>query len=228
MADIDFLKKYHEPWNFRIDLEYNPLLTELKTMSDDQIKSLTETDARKYVGEWERVIGNENTWKTPNQLLLDVRNLSEDLTKKASWLIFPKWIMDRFKEAMDQYARGEWVSSIALCGAIVEFIVGDFFEVDEYKQGISVRDQNRSNNLKANLLVLKAYNILRDEDYQRLDDVRKKRNSYIHPQKVRDAKSQRGDNLFVLSRLCEFFAVDNIFSKYQKYLDYATTLDQDS
>lgn len=131
--------------------------------------------------------------------------------------------MDRFKEALDQYVRGEWLSSIALCGTIAESVVGDFFEVDDYKRRISARDSNRSNNAKANLLVLKAYGILHEEDYQRLDDVRKIRNSYIHPEKLRDPELQQADNLIVLSKLCEFFGEGNM-KRYQEYFFYAGQL----
>lgn len=208
--------KYHRLWC----LGLSPNLALLKSLSRDQISSLGEEQQKLLLLSWDNLVWNEN--KDKQKPILDRLLAFQDVTRNiTALLLFPQWIMDRFKEALDQYTRGEWLSSIALCGAIVEFVVGDFLEVDHYKQRIPVRDRTRTNNAKANLLVLKAYNILHEEDYQRLDDVRKIRNSYIHPEKLRDTKLQREDNLAALTRLCEFFDETNMKQHYEEYFLYA-------
>lgn len=198
--------KHHEPWR----LQPSSNLVRLKNLNRQQIDRLGEKHQELLLLDWENFVWNENKQRLPLDRLVAI----QELMRSISVLRFPHWTMDRFKEALDQYVRGEWISSIALCGAIVEFIAGHFFRVE--KQRIPGRDQKITQNAKANLLVLKTYNILYDEDYQRLDDVRKIRNKYIHPKKLRDRKSQRKDNLTVLTRLCEFFDEANMKQHYAK------------
>jgi hypothetical protein len=217
--DFDnLLVKYHRFWF----LSLSKNLVQLKNLTREEIDALGEEQQNQLFLNWYTLVWNENRDRQKPILnrVLAFQNVARSIT---GILLFPQWIMDRFKEALDQYARGEWLSSIALCGAIVEFVVADFFEVDEYKQRIPVRDRTKTNNAKTNLLILKAYNILHEADYQRLDDVRKIRNSYIHPEKLRDTESQRGDNLVVLTKLCEFFDETNM-KKYQEYFFYAGQL----
>ncbi len=214
----NLLVKYHRFWF----LSLSPNLIQLKVLTGGEIGALGEEQQNLLLLSWDKLVWNENKDKQKPNLdrLLAIQNVTRNIT---GILLFPRWTMDRFKEALDQYVRGEWISSIALCGAIVEFIVADFFEVDEYKQRIPVRDRKRSNNIKSDLLVLKAYQILHDEGYQRLDDVRKIRNTYIHPKKLRDTKSQREDNLAALTKLCEFFDETNM-KQYEEYFFYAGQL----
>lgn len=217
-SDDDFrtlLVKYHKFWYLRP----SAYLNELKQLPREQIVALSERQREILLSSWDDLVWNENVELTPViEKLLARQNVLRNI---RSELLFPQWVMDRFKEACDQCVRGEWISSIALCGAIVEFVVGELFEVEEYKQRIPARDRKRGNN--ANLLVLRAYKILHEDDYERLDDVRKIRNSYVHPEKLHDIEPQRADNLTVLSKLCEFFAEANM-KRYPAYFFYASQL----
>jgi hypothetical protein len=212
------LVKYHQFWS----LALSSYQIELRNLTREQIASLTEDQQRILLSSWNDLVWSEN--KEKQKSILDKLLAQQSVARNmAGELFFPLWIMDRFKEALDQYVRGEWLSSIALCGAIVEFVVGDFFEVSYYKQRIPTTDRRKTNNTKTNLLVLKTYNILHEEDYQKLDDVRKIRNSYIHPEKLRDTDLQRADNLSVLTKLCQFFSDANMM-RYPEYFHYADQL----
>lgn len=214
----NLLVKYHRFWYLDLD----PTLVQLKNLTCEQVRGLKEEQQNELLLNWDKFVWNENKEKQKSgpDRLLAVQDVTREITGR---LLFPQWIMDRFKEALDQNARGEWISSIALCGVIVEAIVGDFFEVGKYKDRISLKDRKITNNTKANLLVLKAYDILRDEDYERLDDVRRIRNKYVHPEKLRDNKSQRSDNLVALTKLCQFFNETNM-KQYEDYIWYASEL----
>ena len=134
--------------------------------------------------------------------------------------------MDRFKEAMDQYVRGEWLSSMSLCGDIVEFIVNEFWITYSDKIPEQMRKTPPKKVIRGlrHLLENKA---LDQEDYERLHFVRKKRDNHVHnyPRslflKGDYSTLLKTENLESLKKLCEFFARNNMEIKYKQYLDYA-------
>jgi hypothetical protein len=132
--------------------------------------------------------------------------------------------MDRFKEALDQYVRGEWLSSISLCGDIVEFIVNDFWEA--YEERIADSGLTRANKVRTNLKRLLAVDVLKNDDFERLYGVRQTRDDHVHDYiKFKFAgdypKRLKSDAVDVLKRLSEFFIKTNMETKYAQYLDYA-------
>lgn len=171
--------------------------------------------------DWNKFVWNENFQDEEKQQ----RNIHALPDKKE--LLFPHWIMDRLKEAMDQYAKGQWLSSITLCGAIVEFLARSIPEAYEDKI-----NKKHPKNLFARLQRLKRYGILDEKDYKRLDEVRIIRNDVIHPELKKISKVSRGPelikyqellkskNLKVLENLLDFFDKKNILSKYSDYLKY--------
>ncbi len=90
--------------------------TDLMSLTPSQIKKLPETHQKEFLAKWDKAVWNKNR-QEKYQKLLNIR----DLPKKVE-LDLPEWIMDRLKEGLDQYVRGEWLSSISLCGVIVEFL----------------------------------------------------------------------------------------------------------
>ncbi len=201
-------------------LRPTPELVDLGNLSSDQIGVLKVADLERYTESWEKLVGNENTLPAaePRQKVVAIRRISEII---PGLLVFPQWVMDRFKEALDQYVRGEWMSSIVLCGLVVEFVISDLFGV--YRDRIPQREK-LSDIAKMNLIVLKSYGVLDDDDYQRLDDVRNLRNRYVHPRKLPTTSQQKEDNFFALRKMCEFFSEGNMAAKYGDYFSYAAKL----
>jgi len=124
-------ERYSVLWYLRISDTSAPFLHPLKMMPVEQIRAQTnisrfneKTDP--FILNWEGLVGNEHTRsfiENPVEKLVAMHDILQQITV----LLFPQWIMDRFKEALDQYVRGEWISSISLCGDIVEFVVNEFW-----------------------------------------------------------------------------------------------------
>lgn len=165
---------------------------------------------------WKNFVWNENFQSEDKQ-----RQNIRKLFPKEKTLCFPLWIMDRLKEAMDQYVKGQWSSSIALCGMIVEFLMNSMLEA--YKKQANREFPNRElpNNLAGGLLLLYCIKILDKEDFEKLDEVRKLRNNYIHLKKLskNEQEKQKEDNFKALENLIYYFDIENI-SKYSDYLRY--------
>ena len=118
--------------------------------------------------------------------------------------------------------------SISLCGDIVEFIVGDFWIAYEKTKIPAEQRKTPSDSTLRNLGNLKLWTIIDEQDYDRLHSVRKKRDDHVHYYTQRRLLTTytlqlRKDNLDVLKKLIEFFAKDNMESKYHEYLDWAET-----
>jgi hypothetical protein len=175
--------------------------------------------------EWERFLGNQNTLpflEKPIQKLNAIHDVLQGVSRE---LLFPEWVMDRFKEALNQYVRGEWLSSISLCGDIVEFIVNEFWTA--YSMDIAPeRRKTPSDSARANLRTLLESKIIDEEDYDRLLCVRQSRDNHVHDylrnRLLKDYSTLlRSDNLEVFKNLSEFFAKENMGRKYAFYLEYA-------
>jgi len=139
-------------------------------------------------------------------------------------LLFPPWIMDRLKEAMDEYVRGHWWSSIALCGMIVEFVARSMAEAFREKISNKFSLMKVPGGVVENLLMLKDCGILDEEDFGKLDQVREYHDKYLHLRKIeKEEKEQEElklDSFKALKRLLDFFDVNNMGRKYLGYLEY--------
>ena len=204
--DDGIKKKYRQLWviNFYSSLE---------KLSSDQIENLSEEEKKEYYNEWKTLVQNENT-EQRDQRLLNIRNFP-----KKKFLLLPHWIMDRLKEAADQYVKGQWLSSILLCGAIVEFLRDDFFHA--YRQKIPKGEHSSKRGVKRDLEKLLNWRILEKGDYDRLHKTRELRDKHTHMHRLgADAKSLKSDNFTALNNLFEFFTYENISQKYMPYLRY--------
>lgn len=204
--------KFRVPWSF--DFYHS-----LKGLTPEQIEGIASSS--NILKNWTKGTGNENTWKTEAQMLLDIASLPE-----STHLFFPHWIMDRFKEALGQYVRGEYWSSIALCGAIVEFITKEFLRTYDARKPSG---ENQSKGVKPNLLKLRDVwtpAVLNERDYCLLYDVRDTRDKHEHLRRLRkeDYACLKSDNLRVLLHLCEFFDKKSIEDRYGEYLAYAASV----
>jgi hypothetical protein len=204
------------------------MLYKLKTWTHDDVatySSASHIDVKSdpFAVNWDALVSNENTE------LFSV-NLREKLSairtalQPIHVLIFPQWIMDRFKEALDQFTRGQWLSSISLCGDIVEFIVDDFWLA--YARELQEKKFSRSKRVMPNLRKLLDAGLLKKDDYCRLFDVRKRRDDHVHNYLRLKFEGDYSDflesnDVEVLRKLSEFFSKDNMEAKYVHYLDFA-------
>jgi hypothetical protein len=174
------------------------LLYFLKTASGEQIKAqfgeITPPVWSSIAIQWEDFVTNEHTEQFRSNLssrVLAIHEVLQPITK----LVFPQWIMDRYKEALDQHVRGEWMSSISLCGDIVEFIVYEFWEA--YKENIpSDRRKTPSDSTETNLRTLNESDIAGEnrkiigkDDFDRLTAVRKMRDTHVHYESANNDKN---------------------------------------
>lgn len=226
-------EKYHLLWYLQVSDKAAPFLHPLKIMPVDQIRtqariSRFDEKTNPFILNWEGFVGNEHTRpfiEHPTEKLVAIHNVLQPI----SVLLFPQWTMDRFKEALDQYSRGEWLSSISLCGDIVEFIVNEFWAAYNEKIPREMRKTPSESTIR-NLKLLLNLNVIDDEDYCRLSFARDKRDSHVHNYPREKFLTQdypkvlARDNLEVVAKLSEFFARDNMESKYKIYLEYAATL----
>ncbi|MGA3405311.1 MAG: hypothetical protein ABSD49_06250 [Candidatus Bathyarchaeia archaeon] len=224
-------KEYHDLWYIQLKEPTLLIWLEfLKTASiqqiEDQVRKIErhEWSTNHFAIEWESFIANEHMQRfieDPTKKLLEIREILQPIRK----LLFPKWIMDRYKEALDQYVRGEWMSSILLCGDIVEFIVYEFWTA--YAEDIP-RDMRKtpSDGTQKNLKTLLDYKIIDNVDHARLLHIRQTRDRHAH-YRLRErmlieySRHLKSDSAEVLRKLAEFFTIENMESKYSKYLEYA-------
>lgn len=224
----DELKKYHEVWYLQLTERNLPFLHDLKRMSPEQIREQIkiEPSPDPFLVDWRIFVGNEHTLpvkERPIQQLLAIHDIAQRITRH----LFPQWVMDRFKEALDQYVRSEWLSSISLCGDVVEFIVNDFWQA--YIEKIpSERRKTPSDGVLTNLKTLSDSGVFGTGDYERLAQVRKTRDDHIHnyPRNVFHLGKDypevlKKSSLESLSRLAEFFEQSNMENNYSQYLGWA-------
>jgi hypothetical protein len=222
--------KLRELWYLQINNKATPFLYNLKVMSIQQMKDqihISRHEWDSHLLEWEYFVGTDYSFQIieePIRKLEAVREVLQTISK----LLFPLWIMDRFKEALDQHVRGEWLSSISLCGDIVEFIANEFWTA--YRDKIPREHvKTPSDSTKTNLKRLLEFGVLDECDYNRLFFVRDTRDNHVHEYLRRRlsgdyADRLKSDNAEVIRRLSEFFAIDNMEKKYSQYLKYAETL----
>ena len=184
--------KYHDLWYLQLnENSVLYLLYFLKTAPiqqiNEQIGEIARSDwSTNHIAiQWESFVTNEHTHQyieEPTRKVWAICDVLQPITK----LVFPQWIMDRYKEALDQYVRGEWISSILLCGDIVEFIVYEFWRA--YNEDIhSDRRKNPAFSTENNLQTLSESDVAGDnhkiigkEDYERLIAVRRLRDTHAH------------------------------------------------
>lgn len=141
--------------------------------------------------------------------------------------LYPLWVMDRLKEAMREYVRGEWWASIALCGMVAEFIINTMLEcylpkIKECLPGIKEIKNLHGFKLAGKITILKCCGVINERDYGRLEDIRSIRNEYIHFKKLSDKEREKlkSDNFKVLQHLFDLLDAGNMKNNYMEYLTY--------
>lgn len=175
----------------------------LKKLSPEQIKRLSQEQKSKILEKWEGWVWTENV-QNIDQQLLNIRDLPERIE-----IMVPHWIMDRLKEALNQYVKGQWLSSIVLCGAMVEFIANHLATTfrDKFPRGYHPPER-----LGKLLKALLKHGILSEEDFELLDEIRDHRDKHIHLKRLgQDKISLKTDNLKVVENLINYLSKSQVF-----------------
>jgi hypothetical protein len=110
----------------------------------------------------------------------------------------------------------------------VEFVVNEFWTA--YHNEIPTEMKIPSESTIRNLKHLRELQVIDEDDFRRLSWVRNKRDDHIHNYPRKKFLTQNyarvliADNLQAVKKLVEFFAKDNMESKYTQYLDYSASL----
>jgi hypothetical protein len=202
------IEKHREIWSWRYKLQG------IKKLSSDKIMQLPDKRKKIFLEKWENeVVWNENK-QNNDQKLLNICNLPDEVEFAGV-----HWIMDRLKEAMGQYVRGEWFSSIIICGAIVEMVIDDLWKIYSFFQKIS-SGENRSDSVKRDLKKLNKWNLIDEDDFARLYTTRHLRDQHIHLRRLRqDVNSLKCDCLTAINNIVEFVQHNNMKKKYFQYIN---------
>ena len=87
----------------------------LPNIIPEDVSRLTDGEKSELLGAWEKMSWTKSR-QNKDRMLENIRNLPAIKT------VVKEWVMDRLKEAGDHYVKGLWLSSIALCGAVSEFL----------------------------------------------------------------------------------------------------------
>jgi hypothetical protein len=164
------------------------------------IRSLTEDERQNFLSEWDRAVWTRNV--QPDEMkLINIKDMPAISLRNV-----PPWIMDRLKEAADQYVHGRWTSCISLCGTITEFVSIRMLQKHFHSKGADdLSGFIRKLRLYDRLEALKDSGILKVEEWKRLDTVRKVRNDYMHIDKADEPGTNiKADCLATLKSLIEF------------------------
>lgn len=163
------------------------------------IASLTDEERRAFLDEWNRAVWTRNV--QPDEMkLINIKDMPAIFLQNV-----PPWIMDRVKEAADQYVNGQWTSCISLCGTITEYLSIRLLQSHFRSKGVELSGFIRRLGLYDRLQALRDMGILSDEEWKKLDPVRKVRNDYVHLDKADEPGTNiKADCLTALRDLIEF------------------------
>ena len=150
----------------------------------------------------------------------ELSNFIEVTKMKSSdtnYLYFPHWVMDSFKQAVEQFTIGHFFSSVILCGAIIEFISIALFE--KYERLNEVDRKGLGKNLTNDKYLQRLFDkqkITKDL-MEKLRSIYQKRNDYTHLKIIKGTEEEKGqleydkrireDSINVLGQLIKSFEI---------------------
>lgn len=183
--------KQDQVWFYWNDLP-NQIPENPSTLTDEQKKDLLE----KWIGAtWTKSI------QKPEQKLTNIKDIP------AIKIIVPEWVMDRLKEASNNYVNGEWLSTIAISATISEFLTYYLLERYISENGIDeiIKHNKKLGSQDSRLKLLKDLKVLSEPNWKLLDEIRYIRNKYLHLNKIDFAGSEiKNDCLKSIKNLIEF------------------------
>lgn len=118
-------------------------------------------------------------------------------------------LMNNLKECMANYLDSRFLSTIALCGIIAEEIVLDTFQRLEIKINGNILDSKQAFNTfkyltqENRISILNSMQIIKPEVRGKLDQIRIKRNNYLHPSKSDNKQKDALDSINLLMNIIE-------------------------
>ena len=182
-----------ESWNF-----LNLLPDIIKEKISDM--GLSEKEVNEIIKIWNNQISNKNT-QIETEIVKNIKDLiSQDFC-------VDRIIMDRVKEAMDHYVKGQWVSSIALCGLICEYL--SYIMIEEYikRNGIDgiIKYNKELSNQYGRLKLLGKLKFITEYQRKSLDQIRDIRNKYVHLERINEIAGRiKEDNFIIITNLIKF------------------------
>lgn len=142
----------------------------------ENTEQLAENEKKEFLRQWEGLVYTENV-QPPDAMLRNIR----DVPPIALGAV-PKWLMDRLKETIDHYVRGQWLSSISVAGVIAEFLTFHMLEKHVREKGITdlIKFSKKLGSQEGRLKALKELGILTEEEHRQLNRIRDIRNQYVH------------------------------------------------
>ena len=180
----------------------------LSELIPENIVNLSEKEKLDFLDQWNRLVYTKNV--QPLDAVL--QNIS-DLPPIGLQMV-PEWIMDRVKEAVDDYVRGRWLSSISLSGVIAEFLAFHLLENHVRNKGIDgiIKFSRRLGDQSGRLRTLRELRVLKEEEWSALDCIREIRNEYVHLNKIEGAGNKmKMDCLKSVRSLVEFLNAYRLF-----------------
>ena len=138
--------------------------------------------------------------------------------KAIKFVLMNEFLRDEFKEAFHNYINGLDLSCISLCGIIGENIVLDLFEnaVIKINETALTNQQKReafdylNQELKIDLLL--KLTVINQETAGKLQEIRKKRNNFVHQRQ--QIKANENDSQIIINLLTDI--LHNVYG--QKYI----------
>lgn len=141
----------------------------------DNINTLTEEEIINLLTQWEGGVWTGNK-PDKKQILQNIKLLPEIDIKVTIW------IMDRIKECTDDFVKQRWLSSIALTGAICEYL--SFYLLQDYikQNGIFpiIEDSGLLKQQHDRIILLRRLNIINENERADLKIINDIRNKYLH------------------------------------------------
>ena len=155
------------------------------------------------LNDWKKEVGTHNVPKTDEDILENIRTL------KPIKILVPRWAMDRFKEVLDQYVHGMWVSSLILSTIIAEYYVWWLIEHHVVNKGLSdIVDPDVLKKHKERIELVKKLGLISDQKKNNLMRINDSRNNYIHLKTIDDTKLAKNDAKIVINNLTNVLNVE--------------------
>ena len=155
------------------------------------------------LNDWKKEVWTHNVPKTDEDILENIRTL------KPIKILVPRWAMDRFKEALDQYVHGMWVSSLILSTIIAEYYVWWLIEHHVVNKGLSdIVDPDVLKRQQVRIALVKKLGLISDQKKNNLMRINDSRNKYIHLKKIDDTKQAKEDAKIAINNLTNVLNVE--------------------
>ena len=164
------MSNHEDPWGY---------VNHTKDGIPDNVDTLEDEKKSELIKKWDEGVWTENKPDT-NQILKNIK-----LLPRIDVLV-TKWVMDRIKECTDDFVNQRWLSSIALSGALCEYL--SFYLLQNYiKQNGVFPLVVHAKLLKLQndrIVLLRKLEIIEENERADLKEINDLRNKYLHIHKT--------------------------------------------